>query len=61
MKKITGNTSRFLLGVTILLAVMGISDSCTKKTALDMYGTTVGTKGAGRSRNKSSLDSGYGI
>ena len=45
MKKITGNTSRFLLGVTILLAVMGISDSCTKKTASDMYGTTVGTKG----------------
>jgi len=47
MKRLIGFKSRFLAGIVILFAILSISNSCTKDTMSDVYGTVSGTKGSG--------------
>lgn len=47
MKKLNGSLSRLLTGLAILVAIVSISDSCSKSTMSNLYGTSTsgGTKG----------------
>jgi plastocyanin len=47
MKKLNGSRSRLLTGLTIIVAIIIITDSCTKKAMSDLYGTSAsgGIKG----------------
>lgn len=49
MKKFIYSKIRYVTGITFLFAILSISNSCTKSTASDMYGTSGGgtTKNTG--------------
>jgi len=38
MKKLIGSKSRVLISISFLVAILIISDSCTKSTSADLYG-----------------------
>jgi len=47
MKNLIGSKSRLLLGITILIAILSISNSCSKSSYNSMTGITGGTGGTG--------------
>jgi plastocyanin len=47
MKKLIRSESRFIIGIGLLFAILTITNSCSKSTAADMYGTGGTTKGTG--------------
>ncbi|TAL80399.1 MAG: hypothetical protein EPN88_01275, partial [Bacteroidetes bacterium] len=49
MKKLIGSKSRLLIGIGFLFAILSISNSCSKNTMSDMYGTGAGTGSKGGS------------
>ena len=49
MKKLFNSKSRILIGGAILLAILSVSNSCTKKAIADMTGTSITTEPKGSS------------
>lgn len=47
MKNLIGSKSRLLLGITVLIAILSISNSCSKSSYNSMTGITGGTGGTG--------------
>jgi plastocyanin len=52
MKKSVGSSSRFMTGITILISILFISNSCTKDTTYDTSGSGGGPKGTGPGTNE---------
>jgi plastocyanin len=49
MKNLNGSKNRFVLGITLLFAILMISGSCNKSSYNNMIGMTGGTGGTGGS------------
>jgi plastocyanin len=52
MKKLIGSKSRFLIGITVLIAILSISNSCSKSADYTTPTGTPGTKGTGPGANE---------